>query len=121
MPYPVIKHLRGRLSEFDLPGMQPINAATKRALDAHERIESEVKAIRDNRDLGLSGQNKEIEKVLKGLAHEFVRAKTAASSANAQVEQHLSAVQLPAVDKTDAARAAMKAQIRDRLTPMSLP
>ncbi|OSJ33254.1 hypothetical protein BSZ19_16585 [Bradyrhizobium japonicum] len=107
------------------------NAAIRNALvstiELHRTLEdvtkTSVSAVRESADLSPAGKTKKAREVIGSRAWEVIEAKMLARRLAERIEEKRAAVQLPAIDKTDAAGAILRNRVRDQLagkTPQEL-
>jgi hypothetical protein len=99
-------------------GMQPITAAIKRAMGAYDNFGAEKAKIADDANLSPKGKRDKISKFVAEQAHELVRVRLAAEKAKANVAKRRDRLQPPPIDKTDAAAAAIRSELRSQLARM---
>ncbi|WP_354234420.1 hypothetical protein [Bradyrhizobium sp. I1.8.5] len=72
-------------------------------------------AVRGDKDLSAQGTTKKARDEMKKNAWKMLRAKAFASRLNDRIDEKRAKIELPPVDKTDAASAVLRSQVRDRL------
>lgn len=92
-----------------------VRGALSRLLKLHRDVLATTASIRGNANLSAQGKTKEARDELKRKAHELIRANAAVQRLSARVDEKRAKIQLPAIDKTDAAGAVLRSQVRDRL------
>ena len=100
-------------------GLQPVLASIKRAMGAYDTFESERAKIAADANLSPLGKRDKIQKFVTEHAHEIVRVKKAAEKANANMAKRRTNLKLPQIDRTDAAAAAMRSELRNMVFQMS--
>lgn len=96
-----------------------VRGAFSRVAKLHREILETTANVRGNRDLSPQGRAKEARSLLGKKAWELIRANTTVQRLNSRIDEKRAKVQLPIVDKTDAAGAALRSQVRDRLNGKS--
>ncbi|MGJ4932188.1 hypothetical protein ACQR1I_35375 [Bradyrhizobium sp. HKCCYLS2038] len=96
-----------------------IRGAISNVLKLHRELLTETAAdvgkIRSNGDLSPAGKIKEARLRISKDAWKVIKVNKTAHGLAERIEQKLAAVQIPTVDKTDAAGAVLRGQVRDRL------
>ncbi|MGJ4996205.1 hypothetical protein ACQR0Z_17385 [Bradyrhizobium sp. HKCCYLS3077] len=96
-----------------------VRGALTNVLTLHRELMSTVAAdvskIRGNGDLSPAGKVKEARSRLTKDAWKVIKANMAARRLAERIEEKRAAVQLPAIDKSDAAGAVLRGQVRERL------
>src|SRR6266436_3528819 len=100
-------------------GLQPITAAIKRAMGAYDTFNTEAKKIGADANLSAAGKKQKVQKFVSDQAHELVRVRMAAEKAKANLAKRRAKLQPPPIDKTDAAAAAIRSELRAQLVRMS--
>lgn len=96
-----------------------VRGAMTRVAKLHRDILETATNVRGNRDLSPQGRTKEARSFLGMRAPDLIRANALVQRLAARIDEKRAKVQLPAVDKTDAAGAALRSQVRDRLNGKS--
>ncbi|MET4208940.1 hypothetical protein [Bradyrhizobium sp. LA2.1] len=107
------------------------NAAIRKALvgaiELHRTLDDVTKAsvvaVRESADLSPAGKTKKARDVIGSRAWEVIKANMVARRLAERIEEKRAAVQLPEIDKTDAAGAILRNRVRDQLagkTPQEL-
>ncbi|MGY3590122.1 chromosome segregation ATPase [Bradyrhizobium sp. USDA 4341] len=96
-------------------------SALDRVVKMHGDIEATKANVHGNADLSAQGKRKEAQAFMSKRAHEVIRAKRTADRLAIHLNEKRAKIQLPAIDKTDAASAALRGQVRDRLASKSAP
>lgn len=96
-----------------------VRGAMTRVAKLHREILETTTNVRANRDLSAQGRTKEARAFLGKRAADLIRANSLVQRLAARIDEKLAKTQLPAVDKTDAAGAALRSQVRDRLNGKS--
>jgi hypothetical protein len=110
---------QARQYEVEGSGLQPITSAIARSMDAYQNFENESRKIADDANLSPKGKREKIQKFVAEHAHELVRVRTTVEAAKIRMSERRVKLQPPPIDKSDAAGAVMRAQIRDRFIAMS--
>ncbi|MCK1302947.1 hypothetical protein IVB33_29040 [Bradyrhizobium sp. 24] len=92
-----------------------VRGSLSRLSKLHRDILATSTRVRGNADLSAQGKTKEGRDELKKKAHELIRANLAVQRLSARIDEKRANIQLPAIDKTDAAGAFLRGQVRDRL------
>ncbi|MCK1601063.1 hypothetical protein IVB02_06410 [Bradyrhizobium sp. 166] len=92
-----------------------VRGALSRLSKLHRDVLATTASIRSNANLSAQGKTKEARDELKKKAHELIRANAAVQRLSARIDEKRAKIQLPAIDKTDAAGAVLRSQVRDRL------
>ncbi len=100
-------------------GLQPITAAIKRAMGAYDTFNTEARKIGADANLSAAGKKQKVQKFVSDQAHELVRVRMAAEKAKANLAKRRAKLQPPPIDKTDAAAAAIRSELRAQLVRMS--
>jgi hypothetical protein len=100
-------------------GLQPVTAAIKRAMGAYDNFEAEARKIKADQHLSPLGKKQKIQKFVSDQAHELVRVRKHAEKAKARMAERRAKLQPPLIDKTDAAAAAIRSELRAQLVRMS--
>jgi hypothetical protein len=100
-------------------GLQPVTAAIKRAMGAYDTFEAEARKIKADQHLSPLGKKQKIQKMVSDQAHELVRVRKTAEKAKANLAKRRDRLQPPLIDKTDAAAAAIRSELRAQLVRMS--
>ncbi len=109
-----------RASLYDkVNGLQPVTAAIKRAMGAYDTFNTEAKKIGADANLSAAGKKQKIQKFVSDQAHELVRVRKTAEKAKANLAKRRAKLQPPPVDKSDAAAAAIRSELRAQLVRMS--
>ena len=95
----------------------PIKAGITRAMTAYDTLNTERAKVDKDPNLSETGMRTKTKEFLKANAHEVVRVKKLAEKA--KIAEKRKNVALPAIDKTDAAGAMLRMQIRSKLESMS--
>lgn len=96
-----------------------VRGAMTRISKLHRDILTTTANVRGNKDLSAQGRTKEARSFLGKHAAELVRANAMVQRLTARIDEKRSGFQLPAIDKTDAAGAVLRSQVRDRLAGKS--
>lgn len=96
-----------------------VRGALTRVAKLHRNILETTANVRSNKDLSAQGRTKEARASLGKHAADLIRANATAQRLAARIEEKRAKIQLPAIDKTDAAGAALRSQVRDRLNGKS--
>lgn len=96
-----------------------VRGAINRVVKLHREILATTTSVRANIDLSGQGKTKEARAFLSKQAPVVIRANLAAQRLVARVAEKRATIELPAIDKTDAAGAILRGQVRDRLSRMS--
>lgn len=96
-----------------------VRGALTRVLKLHRDILATAAHVRGNADLSAQGRTKAARDELKQKAWELIRANATAQRLAVRIAEKRAKIQLPAIDKTDAAGAALRSQVRDRLNGKS--
>lgn len=96
-----------------------VRGAMTRVAKLHRDILETTTNVRSNRDLSPQGRTKEARSFLGKRAPDLIRANAMVQRLVARIDEKRAKVQLPAVDKTDAAGAALRSQVRERLNGKS--
>lgn len=99
------------------------NAAIRKALtstiELHRTLQDVTKAsvsnVRADANLSPAGVTKKAREVIGSRAWEVIKARMAARRLAERIEEKRAAIQLPEIDRTDAAGAALRSQVRARL------
>ncbi|WP_441268291.1 hypothetical protein AB7G19_26190 [Bradyrhizobium sp. 215_C5_N1_1] len=86
-----------------------------RLIELHRDIMATTAAVRGDTDLSTQGRTKKARDEMKKNAWKMIRAKAFASRLNDRIDEKRAKLELPAIDKTDAAGAVLRSQVRDRL------
>jgi len=100
-------------------GLQPVTAAIKRAMTAYDTFEDGARKIAADANLSAIGKRDKIQKFVSDQSHELVRVRKHAEKAKANVAKRRAKLQPPSIDKTDAAAAAIRSELRAQLVRMS--
>ena len=100
-------------------GLQPVTAAIKRAMGAYDTFNAEARKIGADANLSAAGKKQKVTKFVSDQAHELVRVRMAAEKAKANLAKRRAKLQPPPIDKTDAAAAAIRSELRAQLVRMS--
>ncbi|GLR91313.1 hypothetical protein [Bradyrhizobium iriomotense] len=92
-----------------------VRGALTKVSTLHRDILATTTNVRANADLSAQGKTKESRSFLTKRAHELIRANATVQRLTARLDEKRAKIQLPAIDKTDAAGAALRSQVRDRL------
>ena len=98
----------------------PVKASINRAVNAHRNFEVEAAKIAANADLSVEGKSKAAREFAAKQAHKLLRIQKFAKRAQTRIAEKRAKLLPPSPDKTDAAGAVLRAQIRDRLAGKSL-
>lgn len=96
-----------------------VRGALSRLSKLHRDVLATTASIRGNANLSAQGKTKEARGELKKKAHELIRANLAVQRLSARIDEKHAKIQLPAIDKTDAAGALLRGQVRDRLPKLA--
>ena len=96
-----------------------VRGAITRVVKLHRDILETTAKVRSNSDLSAQGRTKEARAVLGKQAWELIRANATVQRLDARINEKRAKIQLPAIDKTDAAGAVLRGQVRDRLPKSS--
>lgn len=96
-----------------------VRGAISHVVKLHRHILATTTYVRGNTDLSAKGRAKEGRTVLGKHAWELIRANAMAQRLGARVDEKRAKIQLPVIDKMDAAGAVLRSQVRDRLTGKS--
>lgn len=108
--------LEGQIASISDVAMR---GAMTRVAKLHRDILETASNVRGNRDLSPQGRTKEARSLLGKRAPDLIRARALVYRLAARIDDKLAKTQLPATDKTDAAGAALRSQVRDRLNGKS--
>ncbi|MDA9504789.1 hypothetical protein XI09_08640 [Bradyrhizobium sp. CCBAU 11386] len=92
-----------------------VRTAFDRLIELHRDIMATTAKVRGNTDLSAQGKTKESRDEAKKNAWKVIRAKAFASRLNERIDEKRAKIELPPIDKTDAAGAVLRSQVRDRL------
>ncbi|MGY3358811.1 hypothetical protein ACVWZK_005474 [Bradyrhizobium sp. GM0.4] len=92
-----------------------VRGALSRLSKLHRDILATMTSVRGNANLSAQGKAKEARDELKKKAHELIRANASVQRLSARIDEKRAKIQLPSIDKTDAAGAVLRSQVRDRL------
>lgn len=92
-----------------------VHSAFDRLIELHRDIDSITADVRGDKDLSAQGRTKKARDEMKKNAWKMIRAKAFASRLNERIDEKRAKIELPPVDKTDAAGAVLRSQVRDRL------
>src|SRR6266404_5989916 len=107
-------------SKYDaVHGLQPVAAATKHTMGAYDTFEAEARKIGADANLSAAGKKQKVTKFVYDQAHELIRVRMTAEKAKANLAKRRAKLQPPPIDKTDAAAAAMRSELRAQLVRMS--
>ncbi|QOZ69189.1 hypothetical protein [Bradyrhizobium arachidis] len=96
-----------------------VRGAMTRVAKLHREILANTANVRGNKDLSEQGRTKEARSLLGKKAWELIRANATVQRLNARIDEKRAKIQLPAIDKADAAGAVLRGQVRDRLPKSS--
>src|SRR5713101_3928085 len=100
-------------------GLQPVTAAIKRAMTAYDSFNAESRKIGADANLSAAGKKQKIQKFVSDQSHELLRVRLAAEKAKGALAKRRAKLQRPPIDKTDAAAAAIRSELRAQLVRMS--
>lgn len=86
-----------------------------RLIELHRDIMATTANIRGNTELSAQGRTNKAREEVKKSAWKMIRAKAFASRLNERIDEKRAKIELPPFDKTDAAGAVLRSQVRDRL------
>lgn len=86
-----------------------------RLIELHRDIDLITVSVRGDTDLSAQGRTKKARDEMKKNAWKMIRAKAFASRLNERIEEKRAKIELPPIDKTDAAGAVLRSQVRDRM------
>jgi len=92
-----------------------VRGAMTRVSKLHRDITTTTGNVRGNKDLSAQGKIKEARSFLSKHAADLIRANATVQRLAARIDEKRATFQLPAIDKTDAAGAVLRSQVRDRL------
>ncbi|MBR0796106.1 hypothetical protein JQ615_11970 [Bradyrhizobium jicamae] len=97
----------------------PTKATLLRLVDVHNKIESEGAKIAGDGDRSPSGKTKASRDLVGKNASELLKARKFVEGATKRHAEKRASIELPAIDKTDAAGAALRGEMRNHLRGMS--
>ncbi|MGY3396484.1 hypothetical protein [Bradyrhizobium sp. 1200_D9_N1_1] len=92
-----------------------VRTAFDRLIELHRDLMATTAKVRGNTDLSAQGRTKKARDEAKTISWKVIRAKAFASRLNERIDEKRAKLELPAIDKTDAAGAVLRSQVRDRL------
>jgi hypothetical protein len=97
----------------------PIKAGITRAMTAYDSFAAERAKIENDPNLSGAGKRQKVQEFLKANVHEVVRVQKLTEKTKAKQAEKRKKLAPPAIDKTDAAGAMLRAQVRTKLESMS--
>lgn len=92
-----------------------VRGAMTRVSKLHRDILTTAANVRGNKDLSAQGRTKEARLFLGKHAGDLIRANATVQRLAARIDEKRATFKLPTIDKTDAAGAVLRSQVRDRL------
>src|SRR3982074_3727515 len=96
----------------------PIKAGITRAITVYDKFNTERAKIDNDPNLSDAGKRTKMQEFFKADLHEVVRVQKLAEKAKAKQAERRKKLQPPAIDKTDAAGAMLRARACDHLEKM---
>src|SRR6266404_3984541 len=107
-------------SKYDaVSGLQPVTASIRRAMTAFDSFNAEARKIGADGNLSAAGKKQKVTKFVYDSAHELIRVRMAAEKAKGNLAKRRAKLQPSPIDKTDAAAAAIRSELRAQLVRMS--